>query len=69
MWGSDYPFVLPGGFPLPEGITETAAAMDYTHAAKVPDQWTAPELDARARDALMGGTCAELFGFAAQPAC
>ena len=64
MWGSDYPFVLPGGFPLPEGITETAAAMDYTQAAKVPDRWTAPELDARARDALMGGTCAELFGFA-----
>lgn len=63
MWGSDYPFVLPGGFPLPEGITSTPAAMTYAQAARVPDAWALEGLDAAARDALMGGTAAKLFRF------
>jgi len=65
MWGSDYPFVMPGGFPLPEGVDSTPAAMEYAAAVQVPEKWTAPELDAEAREALMGGTCAALFGFEA----
>ena len=65
MWGTDYPFVLPGGFPLPEGITVTPAALSYADAAKVPAQWALPaELDVEAtRAALMGGTAAKLFKF------
>jgi len=63
MWGSDFPFVTTGGFPLPEGITETPAAMSYTQAAAVPAAWAVPELDDTARDALMGGTAARLFRF------
>jgi len=66
MWGSDYPFVLPGGFPLPDGVTQTAAAMEYAQAVQVPSQWSSTaELDGAAREALMGGTCAKLFGFTA----
>ena len=61
MWGSDFPFVLPGGFPLPEGTPNTPAAMAYAESALVPTKW--PELDAADLDALMGGTAAELFGF------
>ena len=60
MWGSDYPFVLPGGFPLPEGVTSTPAALSYADAAKVTSQW---ELDEAALSALMGGNAARLFGF------
>lgn len=65
MWGTDYPFVLPGGFPLPEGVTATPAALSYADAAKVPAQWALPaELDVEAtRAALMGGTAAKLFKF------
>jgi len=63
MWGSDFPFVTTGGFPLPEGVIETPAAMTYTQAAAVPTAWNVPELDDTARDALMGGTAARLFRF------
>ena len=63
MWGSDFPFVLPGGFPLPEGVHETPARMSYADAAKVPSRWGLPELDEAAMRALMGGTAARLFGF------
>ena len=66
MWGSDYPFVLPGGFPLPEGVSSTPAALTYAQAAAVPAQWSSvPGLDDAARAALMGGTAAKLFGFEA----
>lgn len=63
MWGSDFPFVLPGGFPLPEGVTSTAAALTYDGAAQVPAQWQLDGLDDDARVALMGGTAAKLFRF------
>ena len=63
MWGTDYPFVLPGGFPLPEGVTSTPAALSYAEAAQVPLKWTAAELDDAARASLMGGTAAKVFGF------
>lgn len=63
MWGSDFPFVLPGGFPLPDGVDATPAAMTYSEAARVLDSWSLPELDDAARDALMGGNAARLFGF------
>lgn len=63
MWGSDYPFVLPGGFPLPEGVSETPARMSYADAAKVPAQWALCEGDQAAIAALMGGTAAKLFRF------
>ena len=63
MWGSDFPFVTTGGFPLPEGILETPAAMTYTQASAVPSAWKVPELDDAALDALMGGTAARLFRF------
>ena len=65
MWGSDFPFVLPGGFPLPEGVSSTAAAMSYAEAVQVLSQWSMRELDDAALDALMGGTAARLFGFGA----
>ena len=64
MWGSDYPFVLPGGFPLPEGVTQTAASQSYADAASVPSQWCVETLDEAALAALMGGTAAKLFKFA-----
>ena len=64
MWGSDFPFCLPGGFPLPEGVESTPAALSYADAAKAPDMWTSVRgLDEEARAALMGGTAAKLFGF------
>ena len=63
MWGTDYPFVLPGGFPLPEGVDSTPAALTYEAAAAVPLKWSLPELDDAARSALMGGTAAKLFRF------
>ena len=66
MWGSDFPFCLPGGFPLPEGVESTSAALTYDDSAKVISQWTQVEgLDDEARAALMGGTAAKLFGFEA----
>jgi predicted TIM-barrel fold metal-dependent hydrolase len=63
MWGSDFPFVLPGGFPLPEGVTSTPAALTYADAAQVTTQWQLEGLDEEARAALMGGTAAKLFQF------
>ncbi|EOD28329.1 hypothetical protein EMIHUDRAFT_64168 [Emiliania huxleyi CCMP1516] len=70
MWGSDYPFVLPGGFPLPEGVSSTPAALTYAQAAAVPAQWSSvPGLDDAARAALMGGTAAKLFGFGGDKEC
>ena len=63
MWGSDYPFVLPGGFPLPDGVASTPAALPYDEAVRVIDEWALPGLDVSARKALMGGTAANLFGF------
>ena len=66
LWGSDFPFVLPGGFPLPDGVTQTPARMSYAQAAKVPAAWSLPEeasWDAEALGALMGGNAAKLFGF------
>ena len=66
LWGSDFPFVLPGGFPLPDGVTQTPAKMSYAKAAKVPAEWSLPEdasWDADALGALMGGNAAKLFGF------
>lgn len=63
MWGSDFPFVLPGGFPLKEGVASTAAALPYDEAVKVVDAWSLPGLDGPAREALMGGTAAKVFGF------
>ena len=63
MWGSDFPFVLPGGFPLPEGVTSTPAALTYADAAQVTAQWQLDGLDEEARAALMGGTAAKLFQF------
>jgi predicted TIM-barrel fold metal-dependent hydrolase len=63
MWGSDYPFVLPGGFPLPEGVVETPAAQSYAQAAQVLRQWSIPELDEEALGAIMGGTASSLFRF------
>ena len=63
MWGSDFPFVLPGGFPLPDGVTSTPAALSYDKAVRVIDEWALPGLDASAREALMGGTATKLFGF------
>lgn len=66
MWGSDFPFCLPGGFPLPEGVSTTAAALSYEDAAKVVSQWQEVDgLDENGRSALMGGTAAKLFGFEA----
>jgi len=61
MWGSDFPFVLLGG------QTTTDAALTYEQAAQVPSFWTVDGLDAAARDALMGGTAASLFGFGSPP--
>jgi predicted TIM-barrel fold metal-dependent hydrolase len=58
LWGSDFPFCLPGGFPLPEGETSTPARMSYAAAAEVPRRWA---LDDDALQALMGGTAAKLF--------
>lgn len=69
MWGSDFPFVLPGGFPLGEGVTSTAAAMTYGDATAMPSQWAIPQLDDAALDALMGGTAAKLFNFDAANTC
>jgi len=63
MWGSDFPFVLPGGFPLKEGVASTAAALPYDKAVNVVDAWSLPGLDGPAREALMGGTAAKVFGF------
>jgi len=64
MWGSDFPFCLPGGFPLPEGVTSTPAALSYSQAAGVVPGWKNVEgLDEKALAALMGGTAAKLFGF------
>ena len=37
--------------------------MTYSEAARVLDSWSLPELDDAARDALMGGNAARLFGF------
>ena len=36
------PLLLPGGFPLPEGVAKTPASMSYADAAKVPAQWALP---------------------------
>ena len=63
MWGSDFPFALPGGFPLPDGVEATPAALSYAEAVAVPGQWSVEGLDAAAREALMGGTAAKLFRF------
>ena len=63
MWGSDYPFALPGGFPLPEGVAKTPASMSYADAVAVPSQWEVPALDDASLADLMGGNAARLFGF------
>lgn len=65
MWGSDYPFVLPGGFPLPEGVSSTPAKMTYEDAVAVPAAWGLAGLDDAELAALMGGNAARVFGFAA----
>lgn len=63
MWGSDYPFVLPGGFPLPAGVTQTPAKMGYPDAVAVLRQWGGAAFDDKALGALMGGTAARAFKF------
>ena len=63
MWGSDYPFSLPGGFPLPEGVSSTPAKMSYAEAAAVPKAWGLEGLDEAGLEALMGGNAARVFGF------
>lgn len=67
MWGSDFPFVLPGGFPLPEGATQTPAAMTYTEATQVLANWA--DLDDLARSAMMGETAARVFRFEPSESC
>lgn len=52
MWGSDFPFVTVG-----------PQATSYEQAASVPSFWHVEGFDEAARERLMGGTAAELFGF------
>ena len=61
LWGSDFPFAIPGGFPLPDGVSSTPAAMSYADAVAVPARWEL--LDEEELAALVGGNAARLFGF------
>jgi len=63
MWGSYFPFSLEGGFPLPEGVSSTPAAMTYPQTVQLLAQWSLPELDGPALDALLHGTASKLWGF------